>query len=223
MAQSFEMLIKSDENASVFDDKLVSSIDGNSRTGWVFTWYVRLADMNVLSVAQTSEVREKRCVCRKVNDSGVSVTQYVNQVNEYGYYLETTLEQSKHQAVEVVNTPITKACYQHLSLIGECAYPFERKRMEAADNGLFYEVDVFLTNGGAKHPWVKVTLFTHDLTLEVPKMPFKGVEYIIDIPGEFSEADKKFVKELWEYQYFHKQPQWIGAKTKLDYGIKRLD
>lgn len=221
--KTFEMLIKADENASVFDDKLVSQVDGNTRSGWVFNWYARISSTGVLALADISEVREKRLVCKKTAQDGKIITQYINMVNEYGFYLETKLQYPKSQAVEVVNTPITKASYNHLALIAEYAYPFERKRMPAAENGLFYEVDVFITPGGAKHPWVKVSLFTHDLSLEIPKIPFKCLEYIIDIPGELTNSDKKFLETLWTQQYFHKQPEWVGEKVKLDYDIKNVD
>lgn len=223
MAKTFEMLVKSDENASLFDDKLVSQVDGNTRSGWTFTWYARLSTFDSLSAADVSEVREKRCVVTKTSEDGKVITQFINKVNEYGYYLETRLEYPNSQAVEHINVPLTEASYNHLALIADFAYPFERKRMPAAENGLFYEVDVFLTNGGDKHPWVKVTLFTHDLSLEIPKIPFECAEYIIDIPGQVSTKDKAFIGKLWEFQYFRKQPEWIGSKVKLDYNVKRLD
>lgn len=223
MAKTFEMLIKADEKSSVFDDKLISQVDGNTRAGWVFNWYCRIANPANLSLADASEVREKRTVAQKTNSDGTVVTQYINQVNDYGYYLETKLEHPKSEAVELVNNPISKACYNHLALIAEVSYPFERKRMPAAENGLFYEVDVFLTPGGAKHPWVKVTLFTPDLSLEIPKLPFKCLEYIIDIPGEITPESKRFINDLWETQYFYKQPQWMGTGVKLDYNVKRVD
>lgn len=223
MSKTFEMLVKADEKASIFDDKLVSQVDGNTRAGWVFNWYARLSDLGVLSAADTSEIREKRIVSKKTANDGKIVSQYINKVNDYGYYLETKLQYPKSQAVELVNVPITKASYNHLALIAEVVYPFERKRMPADDNGLYYEVDVFITPGGSKHPWVKVTLFTHDLSLEIPKIPFTCLEYIVDIPGEVTPRNRKFIETLWAEQYFHKEPEWMGENVKLDYDIKRVD
>lgn len=211
---TFKMVVKSGEDPSIYDQKLVAQVNGLPSAGYVFTIYARLKDMDELARVKTLERRIRAVLLESEDKQGNLVSVYINKVNDDGYYQTTKLRYPKHQGVEVVNVPISPASFNHLSRISAWATPFERLRIPSADRKTQWVIDVFQTSAGKRHEWVKMDIEVEDLDSNIPKFPLEVEEYILDFPGEVTPEQTKFIKSLWERKWFSHDPQWAFTQTQ---------
>lgn len=212
MTQSFKMLVQSGDNPTLYDEQLVSKIDGEPHAGYVFTIYAVLSDPESLSKASTVEVRERRLLTNEEDETGSVVVVYLNKVNEAGYYMSTKLIHKNATSIEQVHVPISEASYKHLSRITHNNIPFERHKFPCPNSELVWEVDVFKGADGQRHEWVKIDLEVKDMNDDVPPLPFPCDEYFLDFPGIVTNEQKSFVNRLWTREWLSLDTEWIQGR-----------
>lgn len=213
--KSFSMRVEKGDKPSLFDSRLVSSVNGETKAGYVFTIYAKPSNMEEFTQATTLERREQFVVFQDVNDNKDLVTLKINKVNDIGFYQTTTLQTSDSKALEQVSVPLSEAAYNHLALVGYCGYRFERFRFPVPNSEQVWEVDVFRDSSGQRHPWVRITIETNDLQSEVPPLPFKCDEYILDFKGIVTAEQASFIDRLYNTCWVPLDPEWV--KNKVDY------
>ncbi|MBC5772346.1 hypothetical protein [Dysosmobacter segnis] len=77
--------------------------------------------------------------------------------------------------------------------LNKTRYIFE---IEGTD--LKWEVDVYTTQSGERHPWLKIDLEVPSAETELPKFPFPLKEVIVNQPAQRSEEEKAQISKLFE-------------------------
>lgn len=209
---SFKMLVKSGDNPSLYDEKLVAEVNGEPKAGFVFTIYARLKDFDQLSKAQTLERRERRLLTKANDESDSTVVVYLNKVNDAGYFMTSKLIHKNATTIEQVHVPISEASYSHLSRISYSNVPFERHKFPCANSDLVWEVDVFKGADGQRHEWVKIDLEVDDLNDDVPPLPLVCQEYFLDFPGIVTDEQRAFVTRLWQREWLSLDTEWVKGR-----------
>lgn len=213
--KSFKMLVEKGDNASLFDNKLVSEVTGESKAGYVFTIYAKPTDLQELNASSTLEKREKHLILDETNERNQRITVNIHKVNEIGYYMCTKLQYANSTAIEQVQVPISEACYKHLALTSIHGIRFERFKLEVPNTDMEWEVDVFRDPSGQRHPWVKVDLEVSSLDGDVPPLPFKCDEYIMDFPGIVTNEQVAFIEKLYRTQWVNLDPEWVNNRLNF--------
>jgi hypothetical protein len=63
---------------------------------------------------------------------------------------------------------------------------------------LKWEVDVYTTQSGERHPWLKIDLEVKDAETVLPKFPFALKEVIVNQPAKRTEEEKAHISKLFE-------------------------
>ena len=213
MKPSFKMLVRSGDNPTLYDEKLVSKVNGEASAGYVFTIYARISDFEQLSKAQTLERRERRLLTNSEDESGNCVVVYLNKVNEAGYFMTSKLIRQNTTSIEQVHVPISEASYNHLSRISSNNIPFERHKFPAPNTDVEWEVDVFKGANGQRHNWVKIDIEVADMDSDVPALPIVCEEYFLDFPGIVTADQKAFVAKLWRSQWLSLDSEWVRSRV----------
>lgn len=213
--KSFKMVVERGDNASLFDSKLVSEVNGNSKAGYVFTIYAQLADMQQLNQADTLERREKHLILDETSDKNVRTTLNIHKVNDIGFYATTKLQYANSEAIEQVQVPISEAFYNHLAITSLHGIRFERFKINVPNTEMTWEIDVFRDTSGQRCNWVKMDLEVEKLDNEIPPLPVECVEYIMDFPGIVTKEQAMFIEKLYRNYWVSLDPEWI--KSKLDF------
>ena len=209
------MLVEQGEHPSLFDQKLISSVNGESKAGYVFTIYAKLESHNWLDEAHTLERREKYLLLDERGNNDERVTLTINKVNDIGYYQTTKLQYPTTTAIETVSCPISKAMYDHMAVVAISGIAFERCKIEIPNTGKSWEIDIFKGADGQRHQWVKIDLETDDLNKEVPQLPVPVLEYILDFPGIVTPEQTTFIERLYKHQWMSLDPDWV--KGRINY------
>ncbi|BDH16661.1 MAG: hypothetical protein [Bacteriophage sp.] len=99
-----------------------------------------------------------------------------------------------------VEQDITMDMFNSLRKMAEDGYIKTRYTIPTNVPKLYWEVDVFLGNGGMEHPWVKIDLEVKSLSDPIPAFPFDLSEVIY--PDEdLGWSSKNKIKSLWEKEW----------------------
>jgi hypothetical protein len=63
---------------------------------------------------------------------------------------------------------------------------------------LKWEVDVYTTQSGERHPWIKIDLEVKSKETELPKFPFPLKEVIVNQPAQRTDEEKAQISKLFE-------------------------
>lgn len=211
--KSFSMQVQRGDKASLFDNRLVSSVNGETRTSYVFTIYAEPSDMNEFTQATTLEKREQFVVFQDMSDNKDIVTMVVNKVNDIGFYQTTRMQASNTRLIEQVSVPLSEAAYKHLAMVGYRGYRFERLRFPVPNTEMEWEVDIFRNKSGQRHPWVRITIEVDHLDDPVPPLPFACNDYILDFPGVVNQTQSDFIEKLYNHGWVPLDPEWVNQQV----------
>lgn len=101
-----------------------------------------------------------------------------------------------------VETTVTAGFWQQMIvLFGNHGYKKTRYLYPIPDTNLKFEIDVFLTESGQPHPWVKIDLeYPQDLQ-NFPTLPFSIDQDCLIIGNEMNSLEADFVDKLWEDEW----------------------
>lgn len=207
--QTFKMMVKQGDGASLFDEELVSEVNGEPSAGYVFTVYGEIADWDSLGNATTLEQREKHylpLIENTTNGNTIAIT--CNRVNEAGYYQTSKLMYANSTLVEQVNVPISLGMYKHLTQAAINSYKFERFKFRVPDSNLVWEVDVFKGADGSRHPWIKCDIEVADLDSELPDLPIPLKERIIANMEDTTDAEVARINRLYKSEWLQTSMNW---------------
>lgn len=63
---------------------------------------------------------------------------------------------------------------------------------------LKWEVDVYTTQSGERHPWIKIDLEVPNAETELPKFPFPMKQVIVNQPAKRTDEEKAKISSLFE-------------------------
>lgn len=63
---------------------------------------------------------------------------------------------------------------------------------------LKWEVDVYTTQSGERHPWLKIDLEVKTADTKLPKLPFEMKQVIINQPAQRTEEEKEHISNLFK-------------------------
>lgn len=63
---------------------------------------------------------------------------------------------------------------------------------------LKWEVDVYTTQSGERHPWIKIDLEVPDAETELPKFPFPMKQVIVNQPAKRTEEENALISNLFK-------------------------
>lgn len=96
---------------------------------------------------------------------------------------------------------ISKDTYEVMRRASTNGYKKTRYNIPIPGSTRKWEVDVFLSNGGGRHPWVKVD-YEHDGDLkDFPEIPFEYEEIIVADADSTTAEQEAFVDKLWQVEW----------------------
>lgn len=77
---------------------------------------------------------------------------------------------------------------------------------------LRWEVDVYTTQAGERHPWVKLDLEVKEKLEEIPAFPVESEERILNQPAQRTEEEQAFIGKLFEEWTIKFEPEAAQAE-----------
>lgn len=173
-------------------------IDGVQHQEIEFTMYVEVVDLeDIKKKAIRSERHEQWNVPldRQTNPSDSKLR--IRLIDDARPTICTKIVKDHTPGAEEVEADITMDLFKALRQM--CAEGYIKTRYVIPSNiqGLVWEVDVFYSNGGAQHPWVKVDLEVKSINDPIPVFPIPHRKVIFS-DGEMTYSDQLKIKTLWE-------------------------
>ncbi len=193
--------------------------------------YARLGDMSVLGKAESADHQEQWTIKlpKTENNSAkgqIRVRKVIPMVkstdgekfelshrdgDDAQYVLTTKAEKAADDRLEVP-APVTKDMFELFRLLAENGMIKDRYHFPI-ENGLVFEVDVYLKEDGSYHEWVKIDLELKDISVDIPELPFSVEEMILDKTQDSAEKSK--ITDLYETVFLTKNNSQEARKLGI--------
>lgn len=174
------------------------AIDGIMRRELEYTFYAKLSSHDVLQKALEVEEHEQ---WNMPLETEAPVRMRLRLINNRRYTMATKVKQSGVKGFMETEIDVSKDFFESCKLAAIEGYKKTRYKF-AAENGLQWEVDVFLDNTGKPHPWVKIDLEVNKETDKIPELPFPVQELIINNSPNQTAKEIALVDNLWDKEWF---------------------
>lgn len=186
---------------NLLNTALESNENGNAQPEIEYTVYGKLVNGEDLNKASHSE---KQIQANIDLENGNGVKLRIRQVGDDKWLLCAKKKNANDHDLEQteVEMEITRDMFDILlSSVDKVFY--KTRYFFPVDNHpeLTWEVDVFTTPDGQKHPWIKLDLEVPDKHTARPPYPFDIEEAIDSPPSEFTEGQKKALDALWKQEW----------------------
>lgn len=179
----------------------VEEYDGKPQQEIEFTIYAKLPNFDqVISMATNVEKHEQWDLPvdkPDVLDGRVRL----RAINGSRYTMTTKIKRGSFSGFEEVNATIPEGLYNHLTEF--CKRGFNKTRYDIPLDGsaLKWEVDVFLCQSGAPHPWVKIDLEVDSLDMRLPDLPFEVEDCFFADEPDLSNEHRRLLETLWNVEW----------------------
>lgn len=180
----------------VYKTSLESLISGNVEREIEFTMYVELEDLDELRAKAIKTERHEQWTL-PVDQDNVNGKVRIRLIDDTRPTLCTKIQRPDVVGCEEVELDISPDMFRSLREMAKDGYIKTRYIIPSNIRELYWEVDVFLSNGGSPHPWVKVDLEVKSMSDPIPTFPLKHTR-VIYADDELTYTDKERVKRLWE-------------------------
>lgn len=185
------------------DNGLVASmenLDGTTVDEMEYCFYVELADLEQLrKKAFKSERHEQWLIpLAKEDINGKMRIRLIDESQPTICVKTNTEEEIRKRETEQI---ISRDLFNNLRNFGVEGYYKTRYMLASNIRGLVWEVDVFFSNGGAQHPWVKVDLEVKDMNSPIPQFPLELNGNPIYGDGHITYTEKQKIQSLWEKEW----------------------
>lgn len=175
--------------------------DGKLQEEMEFTIYARVPNFNQIeSLAVRKERHEQwdlpmdkprsldgRVRLRKVDDTLTTMTTKIRRRGRLGF--------------EEVNAQISEPLFDHLREFCKRGHHKTRYDIPTMEADLKWEVDVFMTQSGSPHPWVKIDLEVDDFNRRIPDLPFDVEECFFADEPNLPPEYKNLLDQLWNVEW----------------------
>lgn len=186
----------------------MEDINGEKHIEREYTAYVEVPNFNWIDDAPQMELHEQWNIGLKDD----SVRQRIRLINKRRYTMAVKQPLRGEAGYYECEQDISADMFELLKLGGEQGFLKERFNFPIDGTNLKWEVDVFKSRAGGRHPWVKVDLEYHSINDPIPDFPFPIKGYPIIIDADSSPEVKAAVKQLWD-------EEWLPLDKKSARGV----
>lgn len=172
---------------------------GQTKLEVEFTIYAELQDLSVLDAAVSKERQQQVTISLETE---TEISQRIRSVNDKRWILTTKEPPERGFGKLETECDISKDMFHTLmratteKLVVKTRYFFP-----IPGTNLQWEVDVFNTNSGGLHPWVKIDLEVPNFEMEIPPLPFQVSSIIYSDSDDLTIVEKRKIKSLWEEEW----------------------
>lgn len=178
---------------------LESLMSGNVEREIEFTMYVQLEDLEELKKRAIRTERHEQW-SMPLEKGSVDGKMRLRLIDNTRPTMCTKIKRANMIGSDEVEMDISMDMFNSLREMAVDGYIKTRYTIASNIRELLWEVDVFLSNGGAAHPWVKVDLEVKSMNDPIPMFPLAHSR-VIYADEELSYSDRAKVKDLWEREW----------------------
>ena len=178
---------------------LESLLSGNVEREIEFTMYVQLEDLNELAKKAVRVERHEQW-SMPLEKKNVDGKMRIRLIDDTRPTMCTKIKRPNMVGCEEVEMDISMDLFKALREMAKDGYVKTRYTIPSNIRELYWEVDVFLGNGGSPHPWVKVDLEVKSMNDPIPAFPLQHSR-VIYADDDLSYPDRAKVKSLWEEEW----------------------
>lgn len=200
--------------AEYYRDKIPTAsmealIDGSLHQEIEFCIYAEIKDLEELKKKAIQVERHEQWRIPVAQDK-VDGKLRIRLIDDTRATMATKIKRSNMTGCEEVESDISMDQFKHLKQMAVDGYVKERYSVPSNIQGLIWEVDVFYTNGGSQHPWVKIDLEVKSMNDPIPSFPITTLKQIY-ADDDLTFAERNKIKSLWEKEW-----------QKIDAGIPAM-
>lgn len=186
--------------ADAMNVSLESLISGNVEREIEFTMYVQLDDLNELKrrAIRTEKHEQWNIPIEKKEDFDGKMR--IRLIDGTRPTMCTKIKRKGTVGCDEVEMDVSMDMFNSLREMAVNGYIKTRYTIPSNIRELMWEVDVFLSNGGDEHPWVKVDLEVKSLNDPIPMFPLSHSR-VIYADEENTYSDRAKMKDLWEREW----------------------
>lgn len=185
--------------ADAHNVSLESLMSGTVEREIEFTMYVELSDLEELKKRAIRTERHEQWTMPLVKGD-VDGKLRLRLIDNSRPTMCTKIKRPSMVGCDEVEMDISMDMFNSLREMAVDGYIKTRYTIPSNIRELLWEVDVFLSNGGAPHPWVKVDLEVKSMNDPIPMFPLSH-NRVIYADDELSYSDRAKVKDLWEREW----------------------
>lgn len=191
------------------DVSLEALIDGSLHQEIEYCIYAEIKDLDELKKRAVDKERHEQWTI-PLNQDKVDGKIRLRLIDDIRPTMATKIKREHMTGSEEVESDISMDQFKHLRQMAVDGYVKERYFVPSNIAGLVWEVDVFFTNGGSMHPWVKIDLEVRSMNDPIPTFPIPVVKMIF-ADDDLTFAEKERIKSLWDKEW-----------QKIDAGVPAL-
>lgn len=176
-----------------------SLISGNVEKEIEFTMYVLLDNLDELKRKAIRTERQEQWLV-PIDQKNVDGKLRLRLIDNVRPTMCTKIKRPNTVGCDEVEMDISMDMFNSLREMAIDGYVKTRYYIPSTIRELIWEIDVFLSNDGSQHPWVKVDLEVKSLNDPIPAFPLTH-RRVIYADDELTFSDRTKVKELWEREW----------------------
>ena len=179
---------------------LESLLTGNKEREIEFTMYVHLDNLDELKKKAIRTERHEQWKMPLTPKDDVDGKMRIRLIDNTRPTMCTKIKRKGQIGAEEVEMDVSMDLFNSMREMAVDGYIKTRYTIPSNIRELVWEVDVFMLNGGAPSPWVKVDLEVKSLNVPIPVFPLAHTR-VIYADEELSYSDRQKVKDLWDNEW----------------------
>lgn len=190
--------------AEYYRDKMPTAsleglIDGSLHQEIEFCIYAEIKDLDELKSRAIDTERHEQWRMPLVQ-SKVDGKMRLRLIDDARATMATKIKRENMPGCEEVESDISMDQFRHLKQMAVDGYIKYRYTVPSNIQGLNWEVDVFYSNGGSMHPWVKIDLEVKSMNDPIPAFPVTTMRQIY-ADDALTHAEQQKIKSLWDSEW----------------------
>lgn len=164
-----------------------------------FTVYALMSDINDLATASYLDNREFYYVSLDRRYEDVIEMMIIDVA---GMKFELVTRKIMMDKINFTDTTcdINVETFTAIKSMSDIGFKHKYLQFPIPDSEHMWEVSVFLDNNGHDHPWVRLELFTDDVS-SIANLPFTVKEFIVEGDPQNSKESMERIRDLWLKEY----------------------
>jgi hypothetical protein len=162
-----------------------------------YTFFARVDDWSFLEQAAGQEKQEQWESYRDRGEGNFAQNR-VRAINDNVYHMCVKAKFSGELGKREVEQVCTKDYFELFRLFADKGLNKTRYFFPIEDTDLKWEVDVYTTQSGERHAWIKIDLEVKSKETELPKFPYPLKEVIVNQPAQRTEEENAHIGNLFK-------------------------
>lgn len=176
---------------------LEDGADGNVQQEIEYTFFGRAENWDWLEQAASQEKQEQWESYRDRGEGSFAQCR-VRAIDDKTYHACVKLKIAGELGKKEVEQVCTKDYFEFYRYFADKGLNKVRYIFPVEGTDLKWEVDVYTTQSGERHPWVKVDLEVKGSDTEIPEFPFQLMDMILKQPAQRSEEETAHIANLFK-------------------------